>query len=316
MRRTFLFLSVLILLASIYYVKVYERPSSGRRMSFSSESASTRILQLAKNENVSRLILRDFGRGTEFFFERVGNRVWLLRRPLDYPAESIVVEGLISLLKVTPRTRRLSLEGLEASEFGFDRPRLAVCVGVEGQEKNRCLLVGSNAAILKGAYAKWEDESEYFLIDRSFMSACDKTLYSVRRKQIFTLLEKEVRAIRYRFAKGEFEIARRGKAWMVLKPVEAILGPEAINRLLTELNGLYVKEFLDENRWDDSSLGLKQSKKVIRIEFEDGSMQTLIQGAKATGHDAYYALGEGETVLLISFGKFNQVEDAFHGLVA
>ena len=315
-KRTLLFLSILALLASVYYFKVYERPSRGGVFSFSPEPVRTSILQLEKNEAVSRLTLRDFRKKTEFLFERSPDRSWRVKRPVDYPAESVIIEGLISLLKVIPRARQLSLDGLQASEFGFDQPRLAVCIGVEGKEKDRCLLIGSDAAIVKGAYAKWEDEFKYFLVDQNFMSACDKTLYSVRRKQIFTLLDKDVRAIRYRFPKGEFEIIHKGKVWMVHKPVEAMLGSEAISRLLTELNGLYVKEFLDGGRWEDSSLGLKSSKRVIRVEFQDGSAQTLIQGAKAAGRNAYYALGDDQTVLLVSLGKLNRVEDAFRTLLA
>ena len=317
-KKTFLFVFALALVASFYYFKVYERPSTERFFSFSSDPARARILTLKKNEkeSVNRLTLRDAAKGTQISFSKSGDGTWHITQPIDYPAEPVMVDGFVSLLRLTPRARQLSFEGLEASEFGFDEPRLAVCISTDRTPEERCLLIGSEAAIAKGAYAKWQHEPTYFLVDVSFLSAFDKTLYAVRKKQIFTLLEKEISSIQFNSSKREFEIHHTGKHWLLKRPVEAILGPEAINDLLTHLNELYVKEFLDHERWQDPKLGLKPASRVIQIKFQDGSEQVLFQGREMAGHEAYYAQeGEDKTILLISSGKLNNIEKMFRELV-
>lgn len=316
-KRTRIFLFLLVAVSGFYYWKAHEKPTGENSFSFSTEAAKAKILSLSPHESVDRLTIHNPSQDGEISFLKEKNGNWKIIKPVDYPAESMMVDGFVGLLKLTLRIRQLSFEGLGAEDFGFDTPRFSVCVSTNSSRKERCLLVGSDAVIVKGAYAKWEDEAKYFVVDPNFLAAFDRSLYSVRKKQIFTLLEKEVEVIQFRSQKREFEIRRQKKQWMLKRPVEAILGPEAINHLSLHLSDLYVKEFLDDERLDDPKLGLKPGHRVIRIKFGDGSEQALIQGREAAGRDAYFAQGpDGKTTLLVSLGKLNKIEEAFRSLVS
>ena len=316
-RKTFFFLLAVAFVASFYYFKAREERFAGDVFSFSREAARTNILTLAEHERVERLTIKDASKGSETAFLKTQDKSWQIIRPIRYPAESLIVDGLVSLLKLSPRARQLSFEGLGADEFGFDKPELTVCVSTDRTSKERCLLVGSNAIIAKGAYAKWEDESKYFLVSRDFLKAFDKTLYSVRKKQIFALLEKDILSIVFLSREKELFIKHDGKNWTLEKPVKATLGSEAMNNLLVQLNGLYVKEFLDGENARNPKLGFEPQSKHIRITFRDGSQETLIQGREAKGKDAYYAKKDDDKiVLLISLGKLDKIENAFRALVS
>lgn len=316
-KRTVLFLLIFVAVASLYYFKVYQPRPTEAVFSFSPESAKTPILALSDKKSITHLSIQNASQGILLSFAKEKEGIWRITQPINYPAESMIIDGFVSLLRLTPRVRQLSFDGLESKEFGFDTPRFSICVLADLFPKERCLFIASDAAIAKGAYAKWNDENKYFLIDRNFLSVFDKTLYSVRKKQIFTLLGNEVSAIHFQSQKREFEIHRQGKNWMLKKPVEALMGSQAINELLIHLNGLYVKEFLDAQRPDDSKLGLKPAHRVIRINFQDGSEQALIQGREAAGRDAYYArIGDEKTVILLSLGKANQIAEKFQKLVS
>ncbi len=315
-KRTALFFLVFVGVASFYYFKARTQYPSEAVFSFSPESAQATVLAISEKKLVSRLTLRDTSKGTVISFARQGEHTWRIAQPIDYPAESVILDGLVGLLKLTPRMRQLSFEGLQEKEFGFDAPRFSICVSTDFS-KEQCLFIGSDAVIAKGAYAKWNDEAKYFLVDRTFITAFDKTLYSVRKKQIFTLLENEASAVHFQSQKREFEIRRQGKHWVLKKPIEAALGSETVNGLLIRLNDLYVKEFLDDQRSDDPALDLKPGRRVIRVKFQDGSEQILVQGREAVGRDAYFAQGpDGKTVLLVSIGKLDKIEDLFRALVS
>jgi len=316
-KRTLLFLLVLGGIVSLYYFKVGRERPADRTFSFSTESAKSYILNLNGKDFVDRLILRDASKKTEISFLKIGEHNWRIIKPIDYPAESVFIDGFVSLLKLSPRLRQFPFEGTSAQEFGFDSPQLSVCISTKQISTERCLLVGSNAVAFNGAYAKWNDDAKYFLVDANFLAAFDKTLYALRKKQIFTLLDKEISSVQFRSSKREFVIQHKGKQWLLEKPVEAMAGPDAINNLLLHLNGLYVKEFLDNERLDNPKLGLKSRARLIQVKFQDGSEQMLLQGNEAAGRDAYYAEGsDGKTVFLVASGKLNKTEDTFKALTA
>jgi len=316
-KRTLFFLLILVGVAGLYYFKIRKENPANQTFSLSTESARTYLLTVNQKDSVNHLKIRDSSKKTEIFFQKIKEHDWRITKPIDYPAEPILIDGLVSLLKLSPRLRPFPFEGLSGKEFGFDSPRLSVCVATEQLPIERCLIIGSDAVAFKGAYAKWADESFFFLVDANFLSAFDKTLYALRKKKIFILLEKEVSSIQFQSQKKEFEMKHKGKQWLLEKPVQAIAGPDAIDNLLVYLNGLYVKEFLDDERPDNQKLGFKSPARTVRVKFQDGSEQMLIQGREAPGRDAYYAKGsDGKTVLLVASGKLNKMEDVFKALTS
>ncbi len=313
--RTSVLLLVVIALAAFYFVKI-KRPSENA-FSLATEAAKSRILSLSENETITGISLSDAAKGTKLSLSRSKDQSWRLVEPIDYPAESVVVDGLVSLLKLYPRIRSLSFEGLSLQEFGFDAPRLSICVVTDLKADERCLVIGSDAAVAQGAYAKWNNEAKYFLVDSQFITAFDKTLYSLRKKQIFTPLENDITLIQFRTAKSEFEIKHQGKEWMLEKPSKAIIGNDMMNELLLHLNNVFVKEFLDTARAENRKLGLQPGERLIRVAFQDGLEQKLIQGKESPGRDAYYALGEdGKTVFLVSLGKLDKIDQVFRKLIS
>ncbi|GEM_PF-4713928 len=314
-RRTLFFLFILISLAVFYYFKLYEQPKINSFSSFSTEPTQSHILETNNQEAVKRLSIQDDSKRTTISFEKDSTNQWQIISPVSFPAEPLIVDGLVTLLKLSPKSRALSLTGLDLKDFGFARPRLKICVGVTSAHKDRCLLIGSQSAIGEGAYAKWENENIYFLVEPAFLKSFDKTLYAVRKKQIFNLLNDEIKSIHFQSSKKEIEIIYQNKQWMLKKPLKAAIAPETMDPLLTELSGLYVKEFLDDQTKSDLSSKFNQAARTIQVIFQNGSEQVLIQGSEANGWDAFYArLNKPETIFLVSRGKLNKIEEIFSKL--
>ncbi|MBI1978321.1 MAG: DUF4340 domain-containing protein [Candidatus Omnitrophica bacterium] len=290
-------------------------PSGGRFFAFSPEVTQERVLPLSSGESILRIVLKDQAKASEIEIAKK-EKGWDITKPVDYPAESLVIDGLVTLLKLAPRLRQFSLEHSQMEEFGFTKPRLTVCVRTNQRSQDQCLLIGQDAALVKGAYAKWDNESKYFLVHEHFLMAFDKTLYSLRKKQLFSLLGQEIQSIHFMSKKREYVIEKKGKEWLLQKPAKATIGSDAIDALLVALSNLFVKEFLDDENAKDPRFGFDPPRRQIKVQFQDGSKQALIQGREAAGRDAYYALGEDEkTVLLISRGKLDQLEEGFRKLV-
>lgn len=314
-KRTLFFVAALSALSVFYYSKLYQKPVTPIHH-FSSEASPKYILPLGQSDFVKRVSLYDQSKATTISFEKNSNGSWQIISPVHFPAEPLIVDGLVTLLKLTPKLRHLQLNQLDPKEFGFDEPRLKICIGISDQDP-RCLLIGSDSVIGQGAYAKWDDEESYFLVEQVFLKSFDKTLYSVRKKQIFSLLDDEIDSIRFQSDSKEIHIVHDGKYWTLKKPIESAISEQAMNTILTELNGLYVKEFLGEEESSKLKSKVKRALRTVRVTFRNQAEQVLIQGQESTGRDAYYTrLSELKTLFLISKGKLNHLEEAFSKLGA
>lgn len=313
-KRTLCLTAALAVLVIFYYSKLYHRLSADHLPAFSVEAVQSYILELKNNDAVHSLSIHDSSKATTILFEKDSNHKWQIVSPGRFPAEPLIVDGFVSLLKLTPRSRHLSLKGLSENDFGFHEPRLKICIRVSGR-KDRCLLIGANSVIGQGAYAKWEHEDTYFLVEENFLKAFDKTLYAVRKKQIFNLLDDKISSVHFKSAKHEIEIIQQDKDWILQKPVKSALSAQVMDALLVELMSLYVKEFLDEEKINPAKLKLNRPLRTIQIHFYGGTEQILIQGKEAAGHDAFFARSsEPETIFLISRSKFNHLEESFSKL--
>ena len=109
-RRTVLFLAVLIVIAGFYYWKVHRPQATERIFSFSQDSKQAGVLALNPKEIVNRITLRDASKETEISFFKLNDQSWRITHPGDYPAESLIVNGFVTLLKLTKRARSLSFD--------------------------------------------------------------------------------------------------------------------------------------------------------------------------------------------------------------
>lgn len=299
-------------LAGFYYLKLHQKQAAINPSSpFSADVVHKPVLELKTQNALSRMTIQDRSKGTVISFERDGKDQWQITSPILFPAESLVVDGLVALLKLTPRIRSLDFSGLAAHDYGFDEPRLKICVALSNQ-KDKCLLIGNDSAIGKAAYAKWDSEDIYFLVEPIFLQSFDKTLYAVLKKQIFSFSEDEITSIHFETNKKEMNLFHENGHWVRQKPAESMMSRQAMENILTELGNLYIKEFLSEE--ETASLKIKWDRPVrkIQISFRDGSQQTLLQGKAASGKAAYYArLGHLENVFLVSAAKLDHLDKVF-----
>jgi len=316
-KRTFFFILVLVAIAGVYYASTYKPALTKRDFSFTPEPLPSKILSLDTGEVVERLSIHDAARRSEIDFEKSGKQRWRITRPVNYPAESLIVSGMVVLLKTMPRNRSLSLEGVNASELGLDAPRLTVCVSTNERPEERCLQIGKEIAVGEGAYAKWADEEKYFLVGKMFVDSFDKTLYTMRKKQVFNLLEDELASIHFQSSQSYFELLKKGDQWVLVKPEEVIIESDPAHVLLTELNTIFVKEFLDQGAPEAAIAGLLQPDEVIRVIYKNESEKRISRGAAVVGKNAYYVeLSDPRSIVLVSKGKFDKIQHAFEALVS
>lgn len=185
------------------------------------------------------------------------NEEWLMIYPVKYPAETVAVQGLITALKLSGRARRL-LPEKDWEEYGLLKPNIKIGIQTEEGKARRYLYLGDDSPVGPFAYARWEGEEEYFLIQRDLKRAFDRTVYSLRLKQVFRVPLKDVSKMRVRSMDQEYEVEKRADGWYWLEPIPLLGKPLAkryVDQIVSQYGDLFVKEFLDDEKKSKEELG-------------------------------------------------------------
>jgi hypothetical protein len=320
-KRTLFFLATLALLAGTYFLHV-QPPARGPMVgglpqAFTPDMTATKVLPLETGDEITGLSLYyTTPKKRRIALQREVNKRWQVTAPVVAPAESMIVEGIASLLTRMNRERVIPFQGLSKADFGFEAPGTSVCVTTSEMLAERCLAIGDTAAIGDGSYVKWNHEDVYFVASPNFVSSLEKTLYSVRKKQVFSLLREEIASIQMELGDELFVVRKQGEDWKLVQPTMVDLNADKMHELLTALNSLYVKEFIDAEPHDTIAFGVFDPARRVRIYYRDGTRQTLAQGEMASGRDSYYVETDlSREPVLISKGRLDALEDLLRDML-
>lgn len=310
---TLLFLAV----AGIFF---YMNPFS-QKVEKTPEAGLLRLLPFDEEASIQWIQIQQPEKRETITLERKDGK-WMMKFPLEYPADPLLTEGLLTALKISKKARRLAREK-SWEEYGLLLPAVKVGVEAEGGKKRQYLLLGDKSPVSEHIFARWESEPEYFLLDAQFKSAFDRSVYSLREKRIFRDAMNEAVKIRGRsFGGAEFEITQHDDHWFWTEPVgllgKAIPDPQALEILL-KLRDLYIKEFLDKGKQSFENYRISRTGPSLKIWFKD-KPQIFWIGSQSGEKDLYYGALEGEkTVLEISKDNidtfFRLIEKASQGSV-
>lgn len=292
---TTLFLGVLLTGLGVYYF-VWERPLSLRSRA---EAGTVRVLTLVEGDSPSWLMIQNRDSKEMISLKREGGD-WHLEFPVSYPAENLLVEGMLSALTYASRLRRLPFEGQQKKEYGFDSPKIKVGIATQKDPRPRYLLFGESSPVNRAVYAWWEGDGEYFLIPLELKSSFERTIYSLRQKKVFRSALKEAVWIHLKSREREYRLEKKEGRWFwVLPPLAGEIPADKVSELTSSFETLYVKEFLDGENPFDERFGLDPSTVFIAAGTREGKSERVVLGKPAGGKEAIYSLRDGENVILL-----------------
>ena len=228
------------------------------------------------------------------------NGEWLIIYPVSYPAETVVVEGLVAALKLSSRARRL-LPEKSWEEYGLLKPNIKLGIQTQEGKSRRYLYIGEDSPVGPFVYARWEGEKEYFLIQRDLKRAFDRTLYSLRIKQVFRVPLRDVTKMRVRSLDHEYEVEKRTDGWFWLEPIPLLGKPlekKYVDQIVSQYGDIYIKEFLDNDKRAPEDLGFEILSPWIKLSGKDKSKtsEQITIGQELPERDSFIARREGEKV--------------------
>jgi len=305
-RILFLILGVLGLGVYYLYVDFQGKEKAAEKID------SRRILTLNQGQTVVGLELTN-REGEVLELARENGR-WSLTKPLHYPADDVIVGGLIAALTTTTWSRNFSVESVNLKEAGLRDPvqRIGVTLSSDAS-KRRYLFIGEESKAGRMNYAMWGDGTEVLLVHDQFSKALDKNVFSLREKRIFDFFKEDLSSIQLVMGNKDLTLLKQKGQWLRLWR-EASAGERSkVEALWEQLSGFYVKAFLDQLNPENPDLGLHSPENFVSVTTLKGDRMTLWLGSENKEHEGFYALKEGETaVLLVSKDSLKQVSEIFN----
>jgi len=271
---------------------------------------SKRILTLSEGQTVVGLELTN-REGEILELSRENGRWWLVK-PIRYPADDLIADGLIAALTTTTWSRSFSVESVNLKEAGLRDPvqRVGVVLNSEGAPK-RYLFIGEESKAGRMNYVMWGDGTEVFLVHDQFAKALDKNLFSLRKKRIFDFFKEDLHSIQLVLDNKDLTLVKQGGQWFRVWREASVQNRNQVEGLWQQCEGFYVKAFLDQLNPENPDLGLHSPKSFISITDTKGETTTLWLGAENKENEGFYALKDGEkAVLLIPESARKQVSEA------
>lgn len=293
-------LTVAALFAAVAGAYFYYTPPSERKPG--TIEAPQRILPAGDTAPIRWLQIQNFEKNEIVTLEKKDGS-WMIRYPVNYPADNMLADGLVTALKLSNRARRL-LPEKSWDEYGLMRPAIKIGIETEAGPKREYLYLGDPSPVGPFVFARWEGDKEYFLVSNQLKDAFSKTLYSVRLKQVFRTPLNEVTRMRIRTLDKEYEVEKKQGEWYWLEPLELLgtkLPKKYVDQLVSQYGDLYVKEFLDQEKKPETEMGFSLTSPWIKLWGQDGkqTVEEIRIGKELPERDSFVALHGTEKIYFL-----------------
>ena len=268
---------VAILLGGYYYW--YEVKGGEQRKA--AEEATQRIFQLQR-DTIDAVTI---SRGSEVVkLARDANEGWMLTEPVRAKAEQRAVDEVLDGLVEGRRDKVIAEHAAELADFGLHEPGMVVQATIRDVATPIVLNIGARTPTMGGYYAREGEQSKVLMVPTSLHSKFDKTVLSLRDKTVLALDQTQVKRVEVHQGDQVIAVESEGdQGWKVVLPLEAKADKAKVHDLISTINGVRVKDFLDEAPQDLAPYGLNPPRwRLTFLIGDDRAEKTLLLGDENT----------------------------------
>jgi hypothetical protein len=239
------------------------------------------------------------------------NQMWLLTKPIVYPAQPAAVEALLDALqKLTPAMRLSAGELRERpdaeKEFGFDSPQISLVI--EAGEQRWQLLVGNKTAPGDQVFLRVVGVEGVFVTDADWLKFIPRAVNDWRDTALVDV--NQINDCDWIVVTNGAKIIelRRGATdhlWRMIRPLQARADGDRITDALQRLQTARVSQFVtDDPKADLSAFGLQPADLNLWL-GRNTNFVTAIHTGKSLTNDSLqiYAKREGWNAIVTTAGE-------------
>ncbi len=299
---TFVFSLLFVAVAAVYFYMV--PPPAPPPDAAAPKAPSGALLPFDKKQPLVWIQIQNIEKNLTMTLEKK-DEDWTIKFPVEGEADNRMIEGLVQALQVSTRARRFPRDK-DWEEYGLWRPKLKVGIKAQGQDR-RYLLFGDASPVGPQVFARWEGETEYFLVSEDLKRAFERSVYSLRRKEIISLPAQDIIKLHLQSPSGDYEIMKKDDKWFWTEPIPvlgSLLTKAQTDEILNSVARLYVKDFLDGETQEPSESGLAAPETLLTVATAKQTLELKI-GGEITAKDGFYAQTSGKDSKVILIAQAN-----------
>jgi len=239
------------------------------------------------------------------------NQMWLLTKPIVYPAQPAAVEALLDALqKLTPAMRLSAGELRERpdaeKEFGFDSPQISLVI--EAGEQRWQLLVGNKTAPGDQVFLRVVGVEGVFVTDADWLKFIPRAVNDWRDTALVDV--NQINDCDWIVVTNGAKIIelRRGATdhlWRMIRPLQARADGDRITDALQRLQTARVSQFVtDDPKADLSAFGLQPADLNLWLGRNTNFVTAIHTGRSLTNDSLQiYAKREGWNAIVTTAGE-------------
>lgn len=201
--------------------------------------------------------------------EKIDDR-WRLTQPVADGADEQTVRDLLRQIDQARRQTPFVPRG-GVAEYGLDEPTVTVRITTADGELPP-LHIGDRTPDDTASYARFGDDREVFVVDRSLVRVLGSTVLQLRDKRLLPVDITEATSLTLATPTLDFRLQRVDGDWRLVAPIEEDADDLAISELLGLWNSAQTTNFIDEPEMTPGEMGLEIPflRATIGLEGEDG----------------------------------------------
>jgi uncharacterized protein DUF4340 len=196
---------------------------------------------------ITGLTVHAFANGPDIVLTPDDKRAWTITAPIQTDADTRAVGDLLRALQLGTVTRVVEEQAASLAPFGLEHPPVTLTI-VAG-DRRETLSLGDIGPISSTLYAMRASDKQVLLTDLPPKILLNKTLTSLRRKDVLPLQQDAIERLRISNPKTEVLLERADendkKLWRIRFPIEAKADQPAVRNLIIKLADLKALAFVD-----------------------------------------------------------------------
>lgn len=220
-------------------------------------------------------------------------------KPRDYASlqkvsELLQAAGNLRVLDVIPANR---MGGHDLDDFGLDKPKSEIDLVGDGEET---IYFGKEAAGDGRVYVRRGDSNDIFIVGDELQQLAFRSAQDFRDRRLTNLTADRIEKFTIRRGGSELVLQRGGAGWEIVRPLHVKADDTAVEKLLGEMLGLKIEEFVADEANDLTAYGLAEPRAELILDVDGDTrpvalrIGTPVEGgrvlAQYTARDSVYHL--------------------------
>ena len=224
------------------YLYLVELPE--QRTEETTATQAKRILAFNEAEITTLTIRNQSG---EVVLAQSPGQMWTISEPIHTDADQRQVQALLRALVTGTVSRLVEEHAVSLTPFGLERPSTVVIVGTGSRQET--LSIGDAGPLSSSLYVLRASDQAVLLTDLAPKDFLNKTLLSLRRKELLQFAQQDVERLRLTYPKTEIVLYSQDekpkKKWKIRYPIDAEGDRTQVQALLFRLEDLKALAIVD-----------------------------------------------------------------------